>query len=204
MTVVITQGYQNGANAAQRYYSEDVRPGHNIGYLGDGNMPVNSITFTPIFGPYPNDMKTAAGGLQTYSGAHYSPEYETAGNGTLVHGSWMRLGNPKIPAVSHFSTGRTVADTADYYGNVLPYNWISCVPDEQPLYMNVGTDAGPDKNVHFQNNFGGLGEGYYGYYSQFLMNDGDETFSKLPSYSTTNTNSIGIGSRRSESSSFNL
>ena len=193
MTVVITQGQHNGANAGQQYYYEDTRPGHNIGYLGDGRMPVNSITFTPIFGPYPNDHKTTAGAIQSYSGAHYSPEYVTAGNGTLVHGSWMRLGNPKIPTVSHFSTGRDVADTMDYFGNVLPYNWISCVPDEQPMYMTVGTDAGADKNVHIQNNFGGLGEGYYGYYQNTVMNDGDELFSKLPNYSTANSNAAGYG-----------
>ena len=193
MTVVITQGQQNGANAGQQYYYEDTRPGHNIGYLGDGRMPVNSITFTPIFGPYPNDHKTTAGAIQSYSGAHYSPEYQTTGNGTLVHGCWLRLGNPKIPAVSHFSTGTATADTSDYFGNVLPYNWVSCVPDEQPMFMTVGTDAGADKNVHIQNNFGGLGEGYYGYFQNTLMNDGDELFSKLPNYSTANSNAVGYG-----------
>lgn len=193
MTVVITQGQHNGANAGQQYYYEDTRPGHNIGYLGDGRMPVNSITFTPIFGPYPNDHKSTSGAIQSYSGAHYSPEYQTAGNGTLVHGCWLRLGNPKIPAVSHFSTGTATADTADYFGNVLPYNWVSCVPDEQPMFMTVGTDAGADKNVHIQNNFGGLGEGYYGYFQNTLMNDGDELFSKLPNYSTANSNAVGYG-----------
>jgi len=191
MTVVITQGYQNGANAGQRYYDEDVRPGHNIGYLGDGKLPVNSITFTPIFGPYPNDGQNTSGAIQNYNGAHYSPDYQTTSNGTLVHGSWMRLGNKKCPTVSVLTTGVATADTSDYYGNVMPFNWISCVHDEQPVYMNVGTDAGPDKYVHFQNNFGGLGEGYYGYYSNFQMNDGDETFSKLPAYSSTNTSANG-------------
>ena len=193
MTVVITQGYHAGANAGQRYYSEDVREGHNIGYLGDGNMPVNSITFTPIFGPYPNDGKNTSGAMQNYYGAHYSPDYQTTSNGSLVYGSWMRLGNKKCPSVTVLTTGVSTADTQDYFGNVLPFNWVSCVHDEQPVYMNVGTDAAPDKYVHFQNNFGGLGEGYYGYYCNFQMNDGDEIFSKLPAYSTTNTNAQGLG-----------
>lgn len=192
MTVVISQGQENGGNAGQQYYYEDVRGGHNIGYLGNSRQPVNSITFTPIFGPEGGvELKNTSGARQNYTGAHYSPEYQTQGGGTLVHGGWLRLGNKKCPTVGVFTTGTTSADVADWFGNVLSYNWMSAVPDEQPVTMNVGLDDGATKNVHFQNNFGGLGEGYYGVYSQVQMNDGDEMFSKLPNYSTTNTSSNG-------------
>lgn len=194
MAVVLSQGQENGSNARQQYYYEDVRPGHNIGFLGNSRQAVNSITFTPIFGPEGGvEAKTTAGAMQNYTGSHYSPEYQSTSNGTLTYGGWMRLGNKKVPTVTVLTTGTTAADTGDYYGNVLPYNWISAVHDEQPVFMNVGTDDGATKNVHFQNNFYGLGEGYYGNYSQVQMNDGDEMFSKLPVYATTATGSNGFG-----------
>ena len=194
MAVVLSQGQENGANARQQYYYEDVREGHNIGFLGNTRLAVNSITFTPIFGPEGGvEQKTTAGAMQSYTGAHYSPEYQTSGGGTLVHGGWMRLGNKKVPTVTILHTGSTTADTSDWFGNVLPYNWISAVPNEQPVFMNVGTDDGATKNVHFQNNFFGLGEGNYANYSQVQMNDGDELFSKLPVYATTSTSTQGLG-----------
>lgn len=192
MTVVLTQGQRSGVNGAQYYY-EDVRPGHNIGYLGDARMPVNSITFTPIFGPEPNDYKNTSGGMNSYSGSQYSPEYQTVGNGTMVYGGWMRLGNKYCPTVTVLTTGSSTADTSDHFGNVMPFNWVSCVHDEQPLWMTVGTDAGADKNVHMQNNWGGFGEGYYGNYLNMAMNDGDELFSKLPNYATANSNAASYG-----------
>ena len=194
MTVILTQGQENGANAGQQYYYEDVREGHNIGYLGNSRIPVNSITFTPIYGPPGGaEAKMTTGAIQNYTGAHYSPEYQVTGNGTLVHGGWLRLGNKKCPTITHLSTGTTVADTAYFYGNVLPMNWLSSVDDEQPLYMNVGSDAGSTKNVFFQNHFYGIGQGYYGNYSMVQMNDGDEMFSKLPIDNRTATNTYGPG-----------
>jgi hypothetical protein len=191
MTVVLTQGYRSGVYGHQYYY-EDVRNGHNIGYLGDGKHPVNSITFVPIFGPEPQDYKTTSGQLQTYAGSSYSPEFEYSGNGTVYWHEYMRLGNTKVPQVMVYRSGGA-ANAQDHFGNVLPFNWVSCVPDEQPVQMSVGNDDGADKYVHWQNGFYGLGGGYYSYYCNLEMNDGDEIWSKLPAYSTTSTSTNGVG-----------
>ena len=191
MTVVLTQGYRAGQYQHQ-YYTEDTRPGHNIGYLGDGQHPVNSITFTPIYGPEPKYYYTTSATVQTYTGSQYSPEFQTAGNGNMYFGGWLRLGNKYCPTVTVLTTG-AIGPTSDWYGNVLPYNWISCVHDEQPLWMNVGDDDGADKNVHLHNHFYGLGQGYYGQYSTMTMNDGDELWSKLVTYGTTSTGTNGSG-----------
>ena len=191
MAVVLTQGHRS--TQGHQYYYEDVREGHNIGYLGDARMPVNSVTFTPIFGPEPTDTYNTSGQTQSYSGSQYSPEYQTAGNGTAILGSWLRLGNKKLPTVELVTTGTTNADVSDFFGNVLPYNWISAVHDEQPLYMNVGEDTGATKNVHVQKGFYGIGNAYYGNYANYQMNDGDELFSQLPNYSTTSSAASGTG-----------
>lgn len=190
MTVVLTQGRRS--TYGNQYYYEDTRPGHNIGYLGDGRMPMNSITFTPIFGPEPSEYKSSTGDLLSYWGSQYSPEFQTTGNGTVVYGGWLRLGNKYCPTVTVLTTGAT-GPAVDYYGNVLPYNWISCVYDEQPLWMMVGDDDGADKYVHTQNNFYGLGQGYYGSYASHVMNDGDELWSQLPTYATNSSNANGLG-----------
>lgn len=190
MTVVLTQGYRS--QTGHQYYYEDTRPGHNIGYLGDARMPVNSITFTPIFGPEPSEYKNTSGALLSYWGSQYSPEFQTTSNGTMIFGGWMRLGNKYCPTVTVMTTG-AAGPTSDWYGNVHPYNWISCVHDEQPLWMMVGDDDGADKIVHTQNNFYGLGQGYYGSYASHTMNDGDELWSQLPDYATNSSSAAGIG-----------
>ena len=190
MTVVLTQGYRQ--TYGNQYYYEDTRPGHNIGYLSDGRMPINSVTFTPIFGPEPNDHKTTAGALNSYWGSQYSPEFQTTSNGTMCFGGWLRLGNKYCPTVTVLTTGAT-GPTSDWFGNVLPYNWISCVHDEQPIWMMVGDDDGADKYVHTQNSFYGLGQGYYASYASHILNDGDELWSKLPNYSTNSTGASGLG-----------
>jgi hypothetical protein len=191
MTVVLTQGYRSTYGG--QYYYEDTRPGHNIGYLSDGRMPVNSITFTPIFGPEPKDFYNTSAAVLSYWGSQYSPEFQTAGNGTACFGGWLRLGNKYCPTVTVLRTGSTTADTSDYFGNVLPYNWVSCVHDEQPLWMMVGDDDGADKAVHTQNNFYGLGQAYYSSYYAHTMNDGDELWSQLPTYAANNSASTGLG-----------
>jgi len=192
MAVVLTQGYRSSQNGHQYYY-EDVREGHNIGYLGDSRMPLNSVTFTPIFGPEPTDHYNTSAGQQSYAGSSKSPEYQTVGNATDYIGAWIRLGNKKIPTVQRIGTGVSTADTADWYGNVLAYNWLSAEADEQPLYMNVGDDTGATKMVHLQSNFYGIGESYYGNYLNYQMNDDDELFSQLPNYSTSNSATTGLG-----------
>ena len=59
MAVVLSQGQENGANARQQYYYEDVREGHNIGFLGNTRQAVNSITFTCLLytSPSPRDKR---------------------------------------------------------------------------------------------------------------------------------------------------